>query len=200
MNKGLLTLNIILLVAVSVLYFLFFSTNKSNTSSKNNNSTSGSAETSAFRIAYFDMDSVEAKFSLFKKMQAEVSKKEDSMNATLNSARMNLQSKYRKYQEQRETMTQDDMERASNELSKIDMDIKNNEISLNQTFQSFYMNKQQEVISQIKKYCLEYNKDKKYSLIIANEPGLIYYKDTAFNITSELLKGLNEQYNKPKKN
>ena len=61
------------------------------------------------------------------------------------------------------------------------------------------MNKQQEVISHIKKYCLEYNKDKKYSLIIANEPGLIYYKDTAFNITSELLKGLNELFDKQKK-
>jgi outer membrane protein len=62
------------------------------------------------------------------------------------------------------------------------------------------MNKQQEVISQIKKYCLEFNKDKKYSFIIANEPGLIYYKDTANNITTEILKGLNEMYSKKKKN
>jgi outer membrane protein len=133
-------------------------------------------------------------------MQSEISKKEDSINSILNSARMNLQNKYRKYQEQQASMTPADIENAGNELSKLDMDIKNREQSLNQSFQSFYMSKQQEVISHIKKYCMEYNKDKKYSLIIANEPGLIYYKDTAFNITSELLKGLNELFDKPKKN
>ena len=200
MNKGLLGLNIILLVAVAVLFFLHFSSSGSRHPSTSATGSSNSSDPTIFRIAYFDMDSIEAKFSLFKQMQTEVSKKEDSMNSILNSARMNLQNKYRKYQEQQASMTPSDIENAGNELSKLDMEIKNRELSLNQSFQSFYMNKQQEVISQIKKYCLEYNKDKKYSLIIANEPGLIYYKDSAFNITSELLRGLNGLYDKQKKN
>lgn len=199
MNKSLLGLNIILLIAVAILFFLHFSSDGSKHPSTISNESSGLSDASVFRIAYFDMDSIEAKFSLFKQMQSEISKKEDSMNSILNSARMNLQNKYRKYQEQQASMTPSDIENAGNELSKLDMDIKTREQSLNQGFQSFYMNKQQEVISQIKKYCLEYNKDKKFSLIIANEPGLIYYKDTAFNITSELLKGLNEMYDKQKK-
>ncbi|HLF46294.1 MAG TPA: OmpH family outer membrane protein [Chitinophagaceae bacterium] len=199
MNKNLLVLNIILLVAVAVLFFLHFSTKDGSNAATDSAKNSNAAEAAVFRIAYFDMDSIEAKFSLFKQMQLEVSKKEDSMNAILNSARMNLQNKYRKYQEQQSAMTPADIENAGHELSKLDNDIKNRELALNQSFQSFYMSKQQEVISQIKKYCLEYNKDKKYSLIIANEPGLIYYKDTAFNITSELLKGLNELYDKQKK-
>lgn len=199
MNKSLLVLNIILLIAVAILFFLHFRSDGSKNSSTNSKESSDFSDPAIFRIAYFDMDSIEAKFSLFKQMQTEVSKKEDSMNSILNSARMNLQNKYRKYQEQQASMTPSDIENAGNELSKLDMDIKNREQALNQSFQSFYMNKQQEVISQIKKYCLEYNKDKKYSLIIANEPGLIYYKDTAFNITSELLKGLNELFDKQKK-
>ena len=200
MNKGLLGLNIILLVAVGVLFFLHFSSIGSRHPLTSASGSSNSSDATVFRIAYFDMDSIEAKFSLFKLMQTEVSKKEDSMNSILNSARMNLQNKYRKYQEQQASMTPSDIENAGSELSKLDMEIKNRELSLNQNFQSFYMNKQQEVISQIKKYCLEYNKDKKYSLIIANEPGLIYYKDSAFNITTELLKGLNGLYDKQKKN
>ena len=200
MNKSLLGLNIILLIAVAVLFFLHFNSKEGSGSSKISGSAAHANDPAHFRIAYFDMDSIEARFSLFKIMQTEVSKKEDSMNSILNSARMNLQNKYRKYQEQQASMTPSDIENAGNELSKLDMEIKNRELTLNQSFQSFYMNKQQEVISQIKKYCLEYNKDKKYSLIIANEPGLIYYKDSAFNITSELLKGLNGLYDKQKKN
>lgn len=201
MNKGLLVLNIILLLAVGVLFYLFFEKKEYKDQSLREGVFGDSTVTGRHSgIAYFDMDSIEANFSLFKEMQAEVSKKEDSMNSLLNSARMNLQSKYRKYQERRSTMTPEEVEKAGNELTQLDNEIKNSEQSLNQSFQSFYMNKQQEVISQIKKYCLEFNKDKKYSFIISNEPGLIYYKDTAYNITSEMLKGLNEMYSKKKKN
>lgn len=200
MNKGLVFLNIILVIAVAILFFFFFKNKDGKYFSKEteNLSDSNSAQKN-FRVAYFDMDSIEANFSLFKTMQLEIGKKEDSMNSAMNSARMNLQSKYRKYQEQRSTMTPFDIEQAGNELSKMDSEIKNNEQQLNQAFQSFYMNKQQEVISVIKKYCLEFNKDGKYSFIISNEPGLIYYKDTTYNITAELLKGLNDYYNNQKK-
>lgn len=200
MNKGLLILNIFLAVAIAVLFFLYFRNMDSTGTGGNKKRSADSTTTSVFRIAYFDMDSIEANFSLFKDMQKEVSKKEDSMQTVLNSARMALQSKYKKYQEQGATMSETQVKIASDELKQMDMDIKNSEANLNQSFQNFYMNKQQEVITQIKKYCTEFNKDGKYSYIIANEPGLVYYKDTACNITTELLKGLNALYDKQKKN
>jgi len=200
MNKSLLILNLMLIVAVAILFFLFFNSKKKNDGARSNiNSITGNSVNS-FRVGYFDMDSIEANFSLFKEMQKEVAKKEDSMQAVLNSAKMNLQNKYKKYQDMGATLTQDQVKAASNELSDMDNKIKNMEMTLNQSFQNFYMNKQQEVIAQIKKYCLEFNKDGKYSFIIANEPGLVYYKDTTYNITTELLKGLNALYNKQKKN
>lgn len=200
MNKGLLTLNLVLLVAVAVLFYLFFNNkDKGGISSSGKRSGIGVTE-KKFKVGYFDMDSIEANFSLSKDMQKEVSKKEDSMQTVLNSARMNLQSQYKKYQDRGATMTQEEVKAASNELSDMDNKIKSMEMSLNQSFQTFYMNKQQEVIAQIKKYCIEFNKDHEYSFIIANEPGLVFYKDTAYNITTELLKGLNALYDKQKKN
>ena len=200
MNKGLLTLNIFLAIGLAVLFYLFFSNKEKKGAIGQNKKTSDPTSSTVFKIAYFDMDSIEANFSLFKDMQKEVSKKEDSMQTVLNSARMALQNKYKKYQEQGTTMTEEQVKVASEELRQMDMGIKNSEMTLNQSFQNFYMNKQQEVISQIKKYCLEFNKDGKYSFIISNEPGLVYYKDTTYNITSELLKGLNALYDNQKKN
>ncbi len=199
MNKSLLSLNIVLLAAVAVLFYLFFN-NKENGSTSGRGKNDSDSAVKIFNVAYFDMDSIESNFSLFKDMQREVSKKEDSINTVLSSARMNLQSKYKKYQGLGATMTPEQVKVASDELQQMDMAIKNTEMSLNQSFQSFYMNKQQEVITQIKKYCIEFNKDGKYSFIIANEPGLVYYKDTAYNVTSDLLKGLNALYEKQKKN
>lgn len=201
MNKGLLFLNLILLAAVTILFFLFFTRDGKKSDPLIKNTATDTAHSSSdLRIAYFDMDSIEARFALFKQMQREVTKKEDSMNAVLNSAKMNLQSRYQKIQEQKAAMTPDQLDQAGKELSQMDVSIRNMEASMNQSYQSYYMNKQQEMITLIKKYLLEFNSDGKYSYIIANEPGLVYYKDTACNITSALVKGLNEYYGKLKKN
>src|SRR2546421_659305 len=55
-----------------------------------------------------------------------------------------------------------------------------------------------DVKSRIEEFLKEYNKSKGYSYIFSNEPGFIYYRDTMFNITKDLVKGLNEQYLKKK--
>ncbi len=200
MNKGLLVLNILLLAAVAVLYYLYFN-------SKSDGSVSvkpmGPDTASAWEhtpVAYFEMDSIETSFILSKEMQAEVLKREETINDSLNRMRANLQLEFQKFQAQRSKLTPEQINEESNRLSLLDQDIKNAEKLLNQDYQKFYMNKQQEVVSLIKDYCREFNKDKKYSYIIANEPGLFYFKDTAYNITAELLKGLNEFYSKKRKN
>jgi len=68
-----------------------------------------------------------------------------------------------------------------------------------QDYQKYYVGKQQEIVTLIKNYCKEFNKDRKFSYIIAKEPGLFYFADTAYNITPELLKGLNAFYAKKNK-
>jgi len=50
----------------------------------------------------------------------------------------------------------------------------------------------------IRKFCSEYNKDKRYAIIISNEPGLVFYKDSTMDITRDLLEGLNKMYGKKK--
>lgn len=200
MNKTLLALNIVLLIAVGVLYYLVLN-KKENSGSKAGIIMEADSvmPNQHIRVAYFDMDSVEANFTLFKLMQAEVNKKEDSINSVLTSARMNLQSKYQKFQQQQQSMTPQELDQAGRELSQLDIAIKNNEAMLNQGYQNFFMNKQKEIISLIKNYCKEYNREKGYSYIIANEPGLFYFTDSACNITSDLLRGLNAYYNRQKK-
>src|SRR4030095_15435253 len=109
-----------------------------------------------------------------------------------------FQSYYMKLQSQSANLTQRQRDSLGNELAQMDMDIKNRASEMNQTYQTYYMSKQQEIITKIKNYCKEFNKDRKYSYIIAREPGLFYYTDTAYNVTSELLKGLNAFYAKKK--
>ncbi len=198
MNKVLPVLNIVLLLAVGLLYFLFFNEKKpGNTIIKRDGVDSAG---NYIPLAYFEMDSIEANFTEFKKMQDEVIKKEQTKNDSINYFGMYFQNYTEKLQPQFEKMSRREQDSLNMVVAQLDADIKNRIRILNQNYQTYYMSKQQEIITQIKNYCREFNKDGKYSYIIAKEPGLFYFTDTAYNITSELVKGLNEYYSKGKKN
>lgn len=199
MNKGLLVLNVVLGAAVAVLFVLFFSQKKSSGSVKSETRSDTTWDNKPYRIAYFDMDSVETGFALAKEMQAELNRKDEQIAKEMNRLQNAYQQKFQQYNQQGPTMTPQQIENAQKELFQMEQNIKSRRAKMDQDYQSYYVGKQQEIISLIKKFCEEYNKDGKYSMIIANEPGLIYYKDTTFNITSDLLKGLNEMYSKQKK-
>jgi len=199
MNKGLLALNIVLLIGVGILFFLFFN-KKENTSSVTPARTDPdpAPQWQHTPVAYFDMDSIEANFVLWKQVQAEVVRREAGINDTINQMKMGFQNYYQKLQAQSANLSPRQKDSLGNELAQMDAQIKNRTSELNQNYQTYFMTRQQEIVTKIKNYCKEFNKDKKYSYIIAREPGLFYYTDTAYNVTSELLKGLNAFYGKKK--
>jgi len=199
MNKGLLALNIVLLIGVGILFFLFFN-RKENASSviPTRTDPDPAPQWQHTPVAYFDMDSIEANFVLWKQVQAEVVKREAGINDTINQMKMGFQNYYQKLQAQSANLSPRQKDSLGNELAQMDAQIKNRTSELNQNYQTYFMTRQQEIVTKIKNYCKEFNKDKKYSYIIAREPGLFYYTDTAYNVTSELLKGLNAFYAKKK--
>jgi outer membrane protein len=201
MNKGLLALNIVLLVAVGILFFLFF--NKKDKGTVNTTERSSFFDTSRkwqnVPVAYFDMDSVEANFTLWKQVQDEVLKNEQTIYDSINRMKLGLQMQVQQFQEQEPKMPAEEVKRATSYFMQRDQDIKNTEKALMQDYQKYYVGKQTEIVTKIKDYCKEFNKDRRFSYIIAKEPGLFYFADTAYNITPELLKGLNTFYAKKNK-
>ena len=200
MNKGLLVFNLVLLVAVVVLFYLFLSNGKTDVGRSGTSRLPDTA--SAWQhtpVAYFDMDSVEANFILWKQTQDDMMKREQAKNDSISMLRAGFQNFLQKMQGQFETLTSRQKDSLNTLLNQMDADLKNRAAELNQNYQSYYMTKQQDIVTKIKNYCSEFNKNGKYSYIIAREPGLFYYTDTAYNITAELLKGLNEFYDKKKK-
>jgi len=199
MNKSLLALNIILLLAVGFLFFLFFSKKENGAGTKSAQSADSANALEHTTVAYFDMDSIEANFVLWKQVQAEVVKRESGINDSINMMRMNFQNYYQQLQAQGANFSARQKDSLGNVLAGMDMEIKNKAAELNQNYQTYYMSKQQEMVTKIKNFCKEFNKEKKFSYIIAKEPGLFYFTDTLYNVTPELLKGLNEFYGKKNK-
>jgi outer membrane protein len=203
MKNGLVALNIILLLAVGVLFYLQFGTKKVQTTAgktekNDSNPTTTVASQNGCKIAYFEMDSVAANFQKAKEMKTELEKKEDKINEEMGRLQNNYQQKFVYLQQHGPSMTNAQMESAKGELTQLEQSIKDTKASLDQEYNNYYVQAQQEILSMIRKFCSEYNKDKKYAIIVSNEPGLIFYKDSTLDITADLLKGLNEMYQQKK--
>jgi outer membrane protein len=202
MKNGLVALNVILLIAVGVLFYLYFASKKTNSSANSRTERQGSggsmASPQACQIAYFEMDSIAANFEKAKEMKTELEKKEDKINEEMGRLQNNYQQKFVFLQQHGSTMTNAQVEAAKAELGQLEQSIKDTKATLDQEYNSYYVQAQQEILSMIRKFCSEYNKDKKYAIIVSNEPGLIFYKDSTMDITKDLLKGLNEMYVKKK--
>src|SRR5688500_5386705 len=197
MNRGLLFLNILLLVAMGVLFYLHFSSKKT-TAVKPVASKSSEKSASECRIAYFEMDSIENSFTVVKDVKNELGREEDKINNEMASLEKKYRDKINQYQSQAATMTQVQSEMANRDVLQMQETIKGKKQELDSRYQDLYMRKMRDVKSKIEEFLKEYNNQKGYSYIVAYEPGLFYYKDTAYNITPDLIKGLNSRYVKKK--
>jgi len=189
-------LSVLALILIAVLFYLQF---KPGTSAKvlsksdSNDSTLNSGE---FRIAYFEMDSLENNFELVKEVKNELTKKEEAINSELTRLEKNYRDKITKYQNQGASMTQVQSEAAQRDVMQMQQNIQNRKQALDQEYQDFYMRQMKSVKDKIEAFLKDYNASKGYSYIVAHEPGLFYYRDTAYNITQDVIKGLNEVHQK----
>lgn len=197
MKNGLLILNVVLLAAVAVLFYLHFSTAK-KTDIRTTTSAAGTRANSSFQIAYFDMDSIANTFSMVKDVKAELSKKEEALNNELTRMERDYRAKAAKYQEQAPNMNQTQSEMAQRDMMQTQQAMQGRKQQLEQEYQELELRKRSDIHTKIETYLKEYNRDNRFAYIISYEPELFYYKDTAYNITADLIKGLNAGYDKKK--
>jgi len=198
MKNASLILNLVLLVAVGVLFYLHFAGNKSTgtrvaSSTKTDNNSTSSSDC---KIAYFDMDSVNNSFVLIKNVKEQLGKEEEKINSELTRLQKAYNDRITHYQGQAQSMSQVESEKANREILQLQDKIRSTKQDMEQRYQDLYMRKMQDVKSKVEGYLKEYNKDKGYSYILAYEPGFIFYRDSALNITSDLISGLNDRYKK----
>ena len=96
-------------------------------------------------------------------------------------------------------MNQGEVDAASQELKKMDDDIKIRKSQLDQEYSDLMVRRQTEIKNKIEDFLKDYNKTRKYSYIISYEQGLFYFRDSAYNITVDVVKGLNQFYKKKDK-
>ena len=198
MNKGLYILNGLLLVLVAVLFYLHFAGRKGSKNTTAKTTAKDSAHHVACKIAYFEMDSIEASFGMVKQVKAELNRKEEAMNNELTQMEKTYRNKVAQYQAQGASMNQVQSENDQRDVLQMQQQMASRKQSLDQEYQDYYMRRMKDVKTKIEDFLRDYNSNKQYAYIVAYEPGLFYYRDTLFNITGDVIKGLNERYTKKK--
>ncbi len=151
---------------------------------------------SAFKIAYFDMDSVQTNYTYFKEVAKELTDLEQKKHNELADRKNEYMKVMKQYQEKGSAMSQTEMAKAQKDMEQRDRDLQIFQQASASELQDINFKKLHEVKKRIEEYLKDYNKDKGYTYIIINSSELIYYKDSVYNITNDVVKGLNEIYKK----
>jgi outer membrane protein len=201
MKNGLLVWNVLLTLVAG--YLLYAHLNKKGTGHIAVKHSEGDSLLvhNPFRIAYFEMDSVQANAFLVKDVQTEIEKREKEYTGQLSQHEYAYRNKLQEYQQKEKagTMVQADYEKAQVELKQLEDRLKNKRQELDQQYQDFVMRSQLSLKKSIEEFVAKYNETRQYSYIVSYEQGLFYYKDTIYNITADLVKGLNDEYKSKKK-
>ena len=189
-------LNIVLSIAVAVLFYLHFATCKQ--CSSQSKASAVARQGKGFKIAYFEMDSLQSNFDYYKEVAKELGNSEQQKRNELAAKKDAYAAKIKEYQAKGQSMSQAEIASAQQDIAQRERDYQQDEQAKSQEMQEESFKKLQDVKKRIEEYLKEYNKDNTYSFIISNSADLLYYKDSTYNITNDLIKGLNEQYKNKK--
>lgn len=179
-----------------VLMFTQCADNKTN-GSKNEApvTVSGSAN---MKIAYVEIDSLLTKYRFWNDLNEMMIKKEENIRTTLNEKAKELDSEMREFQRKLENNGFASRERAEQEnlrISQKQRDLQQLQEKLTNELQTENQKNSLQLRDSINSFLKIYNKDKGYSLIISNTGfDNLLYADPAFNITDEIVEGLNARY------
>ena len=148
------------------------------------------------KIAYVDIDSVSANYQLCKDLNAALQKKSDNAQATLIKKNKDLQTYYQQVQSQVQAnaLTREQYEAAQHTLQARQQDLQSLQERLNSEFQEEQAKALKEELDSINNFITAYNKTKGYNIILRKEVTL--YVDKTFDITNDIINGLNKKYKK----
>ena len=196
MKKVLIIVNVLLVAAVAYLFYLHYSYSAKDL---HNQQLDKAAVLNSFKVAYFELDSLQENYVYYKEIRDVLTKKDHENTEKLNKIKNNYLNKLKEYQQKGPGMSQNEQSEYQQALGKLQNDYSETEQSLGQEMQAESAEKLQAVKLAIQDFLKTYCSAKGYAFVFAsNESDYLYYKDSVRDITPDVVKGLNEAYQKTK--
>lgn len=196
-----LILNILLLVAVGVLFYLHFSGKQPAAVKRENTASSSPIKDSCAKghlVAYVELDSLYDNVTYIKQKQKELESEQETLARQYQNAYTQLEQKKNNFLKKGNAITQQDAEEFQSKLYQEQQQIESDKQNQAQGLAAKRAKTMEEIQTSLKTFLNEYNSSRQFSYIFATGTGLDYilYKDSTHNITPDVIKGLNEQFGK----
>jgi outer membrane protein len=188
-------LNIVSIIGVIVLFILFFTmgNNKKNTPAKSLDKIS---------YAFVNTDSLMAHYDFVLDVQVDLANYEKLLQNQYTSTATAFKKEYDDYIKRAgaNLLTLDQQKKTEEQLTAKQQNIMEMEQNLGMQMQEEKVKRNMEVFDTIVSYIAQYNKTKDYTFVFQQSyGGALLYANPALDITSDILKGLNEEYAKKQK-
>ena len=150
----------------------------------------------SLKIAYVEVDSIMSQYKFCKDYSLILQRKGQNIKSTLAAKQQQLQAAATNFQQkmQQNAYTRDQAEAINANLQKQNADLQMLDQRLTNEFQNETEKYNNALRDSIQHYLKIYNQDKHYSLILSKAGDNLLYADKAFDITNEVVAGLNKAY------
>ncbi|MDY4043643.1 MAG: OmpH family outer membrane protein [Marinifilaceae bacterium] len=187
-------LNIVLLIAVIVLYVLHFSGKTKNVEEQ----TGLSAVVPNAKIVYINMDSLLSNYEQSRELNEAFLKKVENNRTELNMKAKMFEQEVVAFQQKLDNngfVTRERAEQAQADLMVKRQNLQKLDQELMETTQREQIELNQKLFTEITNFLKEYNKTKGYQLILSTTVGgNVFYAEDGFDITKDVVNQLNQQY------
>lgn len=148
------------------------------------------------KIAYVEVDSIMSQYKFCKDYSLILQKKGQNIQNTLAQKQRALEQAYMNFQQkiQQNAYTREQAEQIQMSLQKQNSDLQALNQRLSGEFQVETENYNNALRDSIQHFLAVYNKDKKFGLILSKAGDNLLYADKAYDITNEVIAGLNKAY------
>ena len=157
---------------------------------------------SGMKIAFVEVDTLLSKYNFCIDLNEAMVKKSENVRLTLNQKAKELDKQKQEFQTKVQNNAYISQERAQqeyNRIAKLEQDLQNLSNKLQAELMSENEKNSLQLRDSINSFLKEYNKTKGYSFIISNTGfDNLLYADSIYNITDEILAGLNARYSSKK--
>lgn len=184
-----LVLNIVLLVAVAVLFFLHFS------GPKTESATGTSAATGDLKIAYINSDSVLKYYDYLKVSKQQLEEKTKKMDQEYRNRAMGLQNEIQAYQRNVNSMTLGQVKATEEDLGKKQQNLQMYQQGLQQQLMEDESKLNKELYDRVTAFLNKYGKEKGLQVVLKYDPtsDVLHVADE-LDISKDVIAGLNKEY------
>lgn len=156
-------------------------------------------ETKDVKIAFIEVDSIMSQYKFCQEFSLVLQKKGQNIQNTLATKQQQLEAAAANFQQklQQNAYTREQAEGIQASLQKQSNDLNALNQRLSNEFQMETEKYNVALRDSIQHFLASYNKDKKFGLILSKAGDNILYADKAYDITNEVIAGLNKAYKSP---